>query len=53
MPRRPFLTLLIAILFAAVAQAGVRMFSTPAPIDNRDAKVCSACGPIGDFCELK
>ena len=53
MTRRPFLLLSLAILLAAVVQAGVGAFSSPPLADDADAKVCGPCGPINEFCELK
>ncbi|WP_168206608.1 hypothetical protein [Lacipirellula limnantheis] len=50
MTRRPFLLLSLAILLAAVVQAGVGAFSSQPAADDADAKVCGPCGPI---CSLK
>ncbi|BBO30647.1 hypothetical protein [Lacipirellula parvula] len=53
MPRRPFLLLSLVVLLAAVVQAGVGAFSSQPAAGDAKAKACSACGPLGDFCELK
>lgn len=53
MTRRPFLLLSLAILLAAVVQAGVSAFSSQPMADDAGAKICGPCGPINGFCELK
>ncbi|WP_428307594.1 hypothetical protein [Lacipirellula sp.] len=53
MVRRPFLLLSLVFLLAAMVQAGVGAFSSQPTAGDARAKVCSACGPLGDFCKLK